>query len=210
MGNVAKLPGRRLFLLSGLGLAGLRTARTSTTEHVYRFATDRCNILVSVEFHDSYSSRGFWFNNYQLDRPFCLSLKGEKDRDCARSFVGSLAIARYEVRSHSKHRQVSTLREYVRNIDRDERLEPRPPFHRKVELHQGVASDIQAFGYKDSGFSPMPATLPDSASPWYYFRQDLYLEADSAPFLIIHWKHALSAIRMLDIIPAGGTSLVSR
>jgi len=89
-------------------------------------------------------------------------------------------------------------------------LEPRPPFHRKVELHYGVAGDIQAFGYKDSRLSPMPAMLPDSASPWYDFRQDLYLEADSAPFLIIHWKHALSAIRVLDIIPAGETSLVSR
>ena len=208
MGNAAKFPGRRLFLLSGLGLAGLGAARAATTEHVYRFATDRCEIQVSVEFHDRYSSRGLWFNNYPLDRPFCLSLKGEKDHDCAGSFVGSLAIARYEVRSHSKHRQVSTLREYVRDIDRDERLEPRPPFYRKVELHRGVASDLQAFGYKDSG--SLPPTLPDSASPWYYFRQDLYLEADRAPFLIIHWKHALSEIRMLDIIPAGGTSLVSR
>jgi hypothetical protein len=208
--SVAKLSGRRLFLLSGLSIAGLRTSTASTTENVYRFATDRCDIQVSVEFHDSYSSRGFWFNNRRLDAPFCLSLNGEKDRDCIESFVGSLAIARYEVRFHSKHRQVSTLREYVRNIDRDERLEPRSPFHRKVELHRGLASDLQAFGYKESGPSPAPATVTDSASPWYYFRQDLYLEADSVPFLIVHWKHAISAIRMLDIIPAGGTSILSR
>jgi hypothetical protein len=181
----------------------------STTKHVYRFATGRCDIRVSVEFHDRYSSRGFWFNN-SFDGPFYVSFKGEKDQDCTSNFVGSLAIARYEVRSHSKQRQVSALREYVRNIDRDDRLEPRPPFDRKVELHRGVASDIQAFGYEADGLSPRPATLFDSASPWYYFRQDLYLEADSAPFLIIHWKHAVTAIRMLDIIPAGGTSLVSK
>jgi hypothetical protein len=206
----AELPGRRLFLLSGLGITALRGSTASTTEHVYRFATDRCDIRVSVEFHDSYSGRGFLFNNYPLDRPLCLTLESEKDRTCAGRFVGSLAIARYEIRPHSKHRQVSKLREHVRNIDRDERLEPRSAFHREVELHRGVASDVQAFGYKDSGLPLMPATLPESPSPWYYFRQDLYLDADGAPFLIIHWKHALSAIRMLDIIPAGGTSVVSR
>src|SRR5262245_1361568 len=181
----------------------------STTKHAYHFTTDRCDIRVSVEFHDRYSSRGFWFNN-SFNGPFCVSFKDEKDHDCAGNFVGSLAIARYEVYSRSKLRQVSTLREYVLNIDRDDRLEPRPPLDRKVELHRGVASDIQAFGYEASGLSPRPAALSDSASPWYYFRQDLYLEADSAPFLIIHWKHALTAIRMLDIIPAGGTSLVNK
>lgn len=209
MADVAKLCGRRFVLLSGLGIAGLGTSKASRTGQVYHFATERCDIRISVEFHDSYSSRGFWFNKHPLDRRFCLSSDGEADRNCARSFVGSLAIARYEFQTHSKHRPVSTLREYVRNIDRDERLESRPAFRRKIELHRGIASDVQAFGYTDSELPPAQGTLHGSASPWYYFRQDLYLDADSVPFLIVHWKHELSAIRMLDIIPAGGTSLVS-
>ena len=209
MGNAFKLPDRRLFLLSGLSLAGLRTSTASTAEHVYRFVTDRCDVQLSVKFHDSYSSRGFWFGHRPEER-FCLSIKGEKERYCPEGFVGSLAVARYEVRTHERRPRVSALREHVRNIDRDERLAARPPFDRTVELRQGVASDIQAFGYKESGPNPMAAEPSDSGTPWYYFRQDLYLDGDGAPFLIIHWKHALSAIRMLDIIPASGTSLVSK
>lgn len=206
MDGVVKHPDRRLLLLSALGIS-LRTSKASATGQIYRFATDRCTIQVSVEFHDSYSSRGLRLHTPPTRQPFCLSLDGRKNHDCAGSFVGSLAIARYEIHSRSKQQQISALREYVRDIDRDERLGPRPPFDRKIQLQRGVASDIQAFGYTDSGLSP---AITDSVSPWRYFRQDLFLEADSAPFLIIHWKHTLGAIRMLDIIPTGGTSLLNR
>jgi hypothetical protein len=206
MASDARIPGRRLILLSGLGIATLRSSAASRDQDVYRFATDGCDIRVRVEFHDRYSSRGFWFND-PFNRPFCLSPEGEKARNCAAKFVGSLAIARYEIRCRSKDRRISMLREHVRNIDCDDRVEPRPPYDRKIELHRGTASDIQAFGYTDT---EKTATAYDSVSPWYYFRQDLFLEAETAPFLILHWKHALNAIRMLDIMPAGGTSVVSR
>src|SRR5581483_7748348 len=139
MEGALKLPGRRLFLLSGLGMAGLSASTTSAAEHVYRFATERCDVRVSVEFHDAYSSRGFRFKN-PGDGSFCLSSNGEKDRDCVADFVGSLAIARYEVQSYPNKRAVTALREYVCTIDRDHRLEPRPPFARRVDLHHGIAS----------------------------------------------------------------------
>jgi hypothetical protein len=122
-------------------------------------------------------------------------------------FVGSLAIAQYEIRSRSKRHRVSCLREHVQTIDRDERLVARPPFDRKLELQSGKASDIQAFGYEEKAMPP--SFEKSAASPWYYFRQDLYLEAENAPFLIIHWKHELSAIRMLDMIPGIGTAVVT-
>ncbi len=97
--------------------------------------------------------------------------------------------------------RVSALREYVRTIDHDPRFELRPPFEATLEFRQGVASDIQAFGVEGA----RPAATAD---PWYYFRQDLYLDARGAPFLVLHWKHALDSIRMLDVIPGDGTRQV--
>jgi hypothetical protein len=201
---------RRLFLACGLGIINPVISPGSGTEHVYRFATRHCNVHVRIEFHDRYSSRGFWFSNRSGGAPFCLSSRGEQNRHCLMRFVGSLAIAQYEVHSRSKQYRVSVLREYVRTIDRDERLDPRPPFDRRLELQAGKASDIQAFGYEERDEAPTPEIMAGPVSPWYYFRQDLYLEPETTPFLIIHWKHELTSIRMLDMIPGEGTSPVEQ
>lgn len=193
---------RRLFIVSGLSFVAQAASRPKG-EQIYRFATAECDIEMTVEFHDQHSSNGFWFSNRTAHRNFCLSAKGEEGRDCVAHFIGSLAIAKYKIRPRGNSQQISTLREYVRTIDQDTRLVQRPPFDRTMELQHGIASDIQAFGYEAA--SGEPVRIPDTASPWYYFRQDLYLEKHEHPFLILHWKHALGAIRMLDVIPGDGT-----
>jgi len=190
--------GRRMFLLSGLGLAA-RAASPGRERR--RFATQECEIEMEVEFHDRHSSLGFRFLDQASGRGFCLSRDGDRDRDCVRQFSGALAIAHYHIRSRSRRRRVSALREYVRTIDHDPRFELRPPFEATLEFRQGVASDIQAFGYE--GARPAPAV-----DPWYYFRQDLYLDARGEAFLVLHWKHSLDGIRMLDVIPGDGTRQV--
>ncbi len=177
---------RRLFLWSA-ALASAPKARQ--TETVYSFRTAGCDVKMSVEFYDRYASAGFWFGERRTERSFCLSASGETGRGCLNNFHGSLAIARYHIRPHTK------LREQVRTIDRDGRLSERPPFERTLSVVDGVVSDIQAFGYEDNG----PAA--QGPEPWCFLRQDLYFEERAAPFLIIHWKHTLSAIRLLDVIP---------
>ena len=47
--------------------------------------------------------------------------------------------------------------------------------------------------------------MPEAHGPWYLFRQDLFLEPQTAPFLVMYWKHALSSIRVLDLIPGDKT-----
>jgi hypothetical protein len=44
-----------------------------------------------------------------------------------------------------------------------------------------------------------------SHSPWYLFRQDLFLERQPKPFLAIFWKHTFPSIRVLDVIPGEQT-----
>lgn len=160
---------------------------------------------MSVEFHDRYSSDGFWFADRRTGRKFCLSSSGEPGRDCLAKFSGSLAVARYNIRFRSRRPDTAALREQVRTIDRDSRLSPRPPFERTLELKEGVASDIQAFGY-ETGASPFaPAPAGAQYEPWCLFRQDLYFDGQSAPFLVVHWKHTLNAIVLIDVIPGEDT-----
>jgi hypothetical protein len=46
--------------------------------------------------------------------------------------------------------------------------------------------------------------------PWCLYRQDLFLEPERTPFLVVLWKHALSSIRLLDMIPGDQTWVVKK
>jgi hypothetical protein len=192
---------RRLLLASGFSLAAQAGPPTPKNAVVRRFATAECDIQMTVEFHDRYSTRGLWFD--AADRHFCLSPRGEEARDCMGSFTGSLAIARYQIQMRSRARGVATLREHVSTIDQDSSLDYRPPLERTIELRQGVASDLQAFGYETA--ASVPVATPEDGGPWYYFRQELYFEWRNTPFLIVHWRQAFNGIRILDVIPGKGT-----
>jgi hypothetical protein len=195
---------RRTFL-SGAAAIGVMPCAAANKLERRRFRTPDFEIEMTVEYHDRYGSSGFWFRQEDSGRQFCLSARGEEDRRCLAAFRGSLAIAQYRVRPRSPHQAAPapSLREHVRTVDRDARLRDRPPFDRAIELTKGIGSDLQAFGYE------APEAEEDRLfrlhGPWYLFRQDLFLEPPHTPFLTIFWKHALSSIRVLDIIPAVGT-----
>jgi hypothetical protein len=179
---------------------------TSGNETVYRLETNEGEVQMSVEFFDRYKSGGLWFKERFANKRFCFSGSGKEDSNCVANFTGSIAIARYKLHAAASPKSM-VIREQVRTIDHDSRLATRPPFERTIELQQGVASDIQAFGYQTAK-SPEPAadhsTSPD---PWCLLRQDLYFNGEKSPFLVVHWKHSLSAIRLLDVIPGDHTIL---
>jgi hypothetical protein len=204
---------RRLFLSGGVILTA-RALPSPKQESIYEFAAGDWNVRMSVEFFDGYSSSGLSFRNLSGGGPFCLSATGQERRnseggECLAGFAGSLAIAHYSFRPRSERGRGAALREHVRTIDRDIRLPDRPPFHRAIELREGVASDIQAFGYETASLSA-GASVVEPGGPWYYFRQDLYLGGQPAAFLAVHWRHTLSAIRILDVIPGDGTLFLTR
>jgi hypothetical protein len=196
---------RRLFLGGAAALA-VRSA-TAAKQEAYQFRTADARIELSIEFHDGYVSRGFWFGEQMSNRRYCLSAEGDQGRNCVAAFRGSLAIARYRVRPRYRSPAELGLREYVRTIDRDARLPDRPPFERSIALKKGNGSDLQAFGYEPT---PEDERLSDRHGPWYLYRQDLYLERQHAPFLILYWKHALTSIRVLDLIPGDQTWVEKR
>jgi hypothetical protein len=71
-----------------------------------------------------------------------------------------------------------------------------------------TVSDIQAFGYNPDD-DEQTASDPNLLAVWYLVRQDLYLNDQATAFLIVHWKHTLNFIRLLDVIPGDGTELIS-
>ena len=194
---------RRRFL-GGAAAFALISPAAAQDEAAYWLRTLHAEIDMTIEFHDGYASRGFWFGEQMSGRAYCLSDAGEEGRNCLAGFRGSLAIARYRVRPRSHPAAEPILREHVRTIDRDARLPDRPPVDRSIVLQKGVGSDLQAFGYEAALKDEL---LPGPHGPWYLFRQDLFLEPQRAPFVTLYWKHALASIRVLDLIPGDQTWL---
>ncbi len=171
---------------------------------VYWFETGGYTIRLTFEYQDNYRSNGFGFRERQSDRLFCLSTGGRENQDCLQGFRRSLAIAHYRLRWRGTSVPNLLLRELVREIDRSDAVAPRPTYERSIPLQGGIASDIQAFGY---AVAPDNSNGEGALSPevWWLARQDLFLGDANKPFLVVHWKHRLDAIRVLDLIPGAGT-----
>ena len=201
---------RRSLLVSLAGAALATKARAwkseNDAENVRRFMTPECEIKMSVEYFANAAADSFRFRDSLTNRAFCLSPNGEENRACQARFAGSLAIAHYHFRSRSHAQMPINLRERVLTIDHDGRMDPRPPFEKLTAIQRGTVSDIQAFGYNpdtpnQSDGKPLPL--------WCLLRQDLFLNQQPEPFLIVHWKHTFDAITLLDVIPGDRTELVN-
>jgi hypothetical protein len=206
-------PDRRFFLswLSSLGTGlvlsnrGLKAENRS--EPSYRFRTPECEVRMSVQFLANSSGEGFHFRDRLTNRTFCLSANGEENQGCLERFVGAMAIARYAFRSRGQSAAPLNLRERVLIIDNDSRMSPPPPFERVLAVEREMASDIQAFGYNpDDPLQTAFRTKPPAA--WRLLRQDLYLNGQTAAFLIVHWKHTLDVISLVDVIPGDDTEWI--
>jgi hypothetical protein len=202
-------PDRRFFLraLASLGL----TARTGKSERksetVYRFLTPEYEVQMSVQYFGNSLTKDFRFRDRLTNRAFCLSANGEENRNCLPRFSGSMAIAHYHFRPHLRSHIPLNLRERVLTIDHDSRMNPRPPFERVLAVEREVVSDIQAFGHNRDD-PEEAASGATSLALWCLLRQDLYLNQEAAPFLIVHWKHTLNFISLVDVIPGDRTELI--
>jgi hypothetical protein len=192
---------RRSFLcsLASLGLATKMLKAEKPSNATYRLRTPEGEVRMSVRYFAAPVTNNFMFRDGLTALPFCLSAEGEQNRDCLERFVGSMAIARYQFRT--QHKPLN-LRERVVTIDQDDRMSPRPPFEREMAVERDVVSDIQAFGYTPDGADA------GQLSVWRLLRQNLYLNDQTSAFLILHWKHTLKVISLVDVIPGEGTEFI--
>lgn len=200
---------RRSFFLGGIAFTGsVRVAafENRDPEEQHFFLTDEFEIRMNLAYYDNSPDAGLRFRDRATDQRFCLSGQGQENLNCTNNFKGSIAVARYRLFARRGGRPRSPImREYVRSIDQSDDLRLRPPFERVIEVRSGLASDIQVFGYQDKSSA---AKRDESDDGWCLLRQNLYLEQQGLPFLILHWKHTVAAIRVLDIIPENGTRVV--
>ena len=164
---------------------------------------------MSVQYFAHSLAKDFRFRDRLTNRAFCFSENGQENHDCLLRFSGSIAIAFYHFRSRLQSPMPLNLRERVITIDHDSRMDLRPPFERVLAVEKEVVSDIQAFGYKQDD----PEGAAARATPfalWCLLRQDLYLNDQPAPFLIVHWKHTLDSISLVDLIPGDQTEWINK
>jgi hypothetical protein len=207
MKQLADAINRRFFFRSSASLTVPLVQAHRKGEDIYHFATDDWSIRMTTEFYDRYSGKGFWIDDRHPARQHCLSGTTDQDQDCLSGFSGSVAVVRYHFRARASKGRLTTLREHVRTIDQDERLADRAPFDRTITFDDGVASDIQAFGYGDGkGLAPESS---ERNPPWCLLRQDLYCDGQAFPFLVVHWRHSPSAIRIVDIVPGKQTTALT-
>ena len=201
-------PGRRSFLWSlvSFGLAAKARKSEKQSETVYRFLTPECEGRMTVEYFAYSAAKSLRFRDRLSNRAFCLSANGEEARSCLEHFSGSMAVARYDFRPRLRSQPLFNLRERVLTIDHDNRLAPRPPFERTLAAERNVVSDIQVFGY--NGDDPQQALPSTPLALWCLLRQDLFLNDQSAAFLIVHWKHTFNFISLVDVIPGEQTQLI--
>jgi hypothetical protein len=192
---------RRSFLwsLASLGISTRLQQSEKPSDATYRLRTPEGEVRMNVRYFTAPSAGSFMFRDDLTARPFCLSADGEQNRDCVERFVGSMAIARYQFRTQGRP---LNLRERVVTIDQDDRMSPRPPFEREMAVERDVVSDIQAFGYTPGDGDAEPVSV------WRLLRQNLYLNDQTSVFLILHWKHTLKLISLVDVIPGEGTEFV--
>jgi len=199
-------PDRRTFLwsLASFGLAGTQSHKQS--QSAYRFLTPEYEVEMTVQYFARSSIDSFRFRDNLTDRPFCLSADGEENQTCLQRFTGSIAIARYRFHPRFSLQVPRTLRERVLTIDRDSRMDLRPPFEKVLPLNREVVSDIQAFGYDRDDPKQRES---DATLVWCLLRQDLYLNDQTTAFLILHWKHTVDFITLVDLIPGDRTQSIS-
>lgn len=203
-------PDRRSFFwgLTSLALARGTKKPEKDSETIYRFLTPECEVRMSVQHFENSSGKDFRFRDRLTNRGFCLTANGEEDGGCSLRFAGSMAIAIYHFFPRFVGFAPAKLRERVMMIDHDSRMAPRPPFERDLSIERDMASDIQAFGY-DAGDPAQASANAKSRSVWSLLHQDLYMNDESSPFLILHWKHTLDQISLMDVIPGEQTVVMN-
>ncbi|MGA8036584.1 MAG: hypothetical protein WB985_11515 [Candidatus Acidiferrales bacterium] len=202
-----RYPTRRSFLENLAMLIPATTLGTShkpSSEPSYRFETPDCEVEMSVKSYGKITTDDLGFIDRVTNQRMCAPEPSSKNQTCVSGFRGALAVAIYHFSSKKPSRMPGQLRERVVTIDHDRRIDPKPPVDEFVAVERDVASDIQAFGYTPDRLSgQMPAPL--YVSPWCLMRQDLYLDQQTVPFLILHWKHSLESIQLVDVIPGDRT-----
>jgi len=169
----------------------------------HTFTSDGCIITMDVRFSEPYvGKRLAFYSDRDPLKEICLVGNGETGA-CLNRFVGAVASVTFTVKgAGSKLRRKTSIREYVTVTAQSPDLPPRSPFDKTQVLVNGTISDLQAFGYDESDIAEGEREAERQKSKkrlWRLCRQELYLNGETVPFAIIHWRYTLEAVEILRV-----------
>ena len=193
----------RLIRLSALSLVStLLTSAPAEPQHHIFTAGDHI-ITMDVRFSKPYvGTRLVFYDDRDPLKPICFTGNGENGA-CPSRFVGAVAIVRFTVKSAGgKLRSKTSIREHVIVTTQSPDLPPRPPLDKTQVISKGTITDLQAFGYDESEIAEAEREAEREKSRgrlWRLCRQELYLNGETVPFAVIHWRYTLDAVQILRV-----------
>jgi hypothetical protein len=161
---------------------------------------------VDVQFYDEVRRAPHFYASNEKG-PICLSVEGRpRGESETGNWIGSYAIVHFKLLRQAVGTNALTLRERVRVIDQDADLPDRPPFESAIPINDRSASDIELYGYAEG---PAGKGEQEVDRTWRFLRQELFYGKQERPFVILHWKHTVGSITLIDAIPVGRARLES-
>ena len=193
----------RLIRLSALSLVStLPTSAAAGPQH-HIFTTGDHIITMDVRFNKPYvGTRLVFYDDKDALKPICFTGNGENGA-CPNRFVGAVAWVTFTVKpTGSKLRSKTSIREHVTVTAQSLDLPSRPPFDKTQVITKGTVTDLQAFGYDESEIAEGEREAERENSRkrlWRLCRQELYLNDETVPFAVIHWRYTLDEIEILRV-----------
>jgi hypothetical protein len=169
----------------------------------YGFTTMQYTIEMRISFLDPYEGKRLvFYSSADPSKPICPSLDGTPGK-CIDRFLGAVAVVRYVVRlGNGGVPERAAIREYVTVTAQSPGLAERAPFSMTLLLVDGTGSDLQVFGYDEGPLKQVDrarSRMQRKPTWWRLYRQELYLDQETAPFAIVEWKHTLNRISIVEI-----------
>jgi hypothetical protein len=168
----------------------------------YGFSTAKYDVRMRVSFPAPYEGKRLsTHRSTDPGKEDCLST-ATGAFGCIDSFVGALAVVRFAVnRADNGKPAAASIREVVTVVEQSPGMAVRPPFTMSIKLVGGIGTDLQAFGYDESPLPEVQRAAEREAAKrtWRRYRQELYLDKDRQPFVVVEWLHTTTQIRVLRV-----------
>lgn len=169
----------------------------------YIFKAQDAVVEMLIDFPAAYSGKPLMFyTGPGLEQKTCYAREAGSE-DCPTRFVGAMAVVKFSVRrANGRSAKSALLREQVTLLAQSPQLPPAAPVSVTAQLVNGIASDIQLFGFDEASLGETERERERRAwKPlWKLYRQELFLDRQSVPFAVIEWRHSVSGISIVSAL----------
>ena len=168
----------------------------------HTFVSGEHVVTMDVRFLEPYvGKRLVFYSSASPTTEICAVRNGESGA-CPERFVGAVAIVTFTLkRINGKVASTGSIRELATVVAQSPDLPAHAPFELTQPFVRGILSDLQVFGYDESDIAEparAAARKESQERTWRICRQELYLNDAKKPFAIIHWRHTVDRIDIMQ------------